>query len=284
MTIKHILFPFDFSRQGQQVASVVQAVARRFEATVTLFSVVLPGFDATPIGLGVRPGEASMEWTRELRSRLDGVLLDELADVTVERVAECGDPAEKITEFAHDHDVDLIMMPTHGIGRFRNLLMGSITAKVLHDVKCPVWTAAHTESQRLHFLPKTILCALDGKSDNEALLRWAAGLAARFDATLRLVHVVRFSTDWPPLESERALQDRLRQESRAQIESIQALAGIEAPLRVIAGEIVSTVADEASHDVDLVLIGRGSINSTLGRLRTHAYGIIQSSPCPVISV
>jgi hypothetical protein len=37
-------------------------------------------------------------------------------------------------------------------------------------------------------------------------------------------------------------------------------------------------------NADLVLIGRGSISSTLGRLRTHAYQIIQRSPCPVISV
>jgi hypothetical protein len=29
--------------------------------------------------------------------------------------------------------VDLIMMPTHGVGTFRSFLVGSVTAKVLHD-------------------------------------------------------------------------------------------------------------------------------------------------------
>jgi hypothetical protein len=46
-------------------------------------------------------------------------------------------------EFAANHHVDLVMMPTHGVGTFRSFLVGSVTAKVLHDANCPVWTAAH---------------------------------------------------------------------------------------------------------------------------------------------
>jgi len=34
----------------------------------------------------------------------------------------------------------------------------------------------------------------------------------------------------------------------------------------------------------LIVIGRGVLQGTLGRLRTHAYGIIRNAPCPVISV
>jgi nucleotide-binding universal stress UspA family protein len=95
MTIKHILFPFDFSPQAQQVARVVQAVARRFDATVTLFSLLPPSFDAIPIGMGVRLGETSMEWTRELKARLDGVLLDDLVGFPLATTWRCcgGAPA-----------------------------------------------------------------------------------------------------------------------------------------------------------------------------------------------
>jgi nucleotide-binding universal stress UspA family protein len=35
---------------------------------------------------------------------------------------------------------------------------------------------------------------------------------------------------------------------------------------------------------DLIVIGRGVLHETLGRLRTHAYGIIRHAPCPVLSV
>jgi nucleotide-binding universal stress UspA family protein len=166
---------------------------------------------------------------------------------------------------------------------FRSLLMGSVTSKVLHDANCPVWTAAHVEIQPSHDLPQTILCALDGSRDNPALLQWTAAFAAAVGATLKLLHVVRSITDWPSLESERAIQDEFRQEARAQIEAMQASAGVQAPLEVVVGEIVPLVSDRAKH-ADLVVIGRGSLSSALGRLRTHAYQIIQRSPCPVISV
>ena len=56
-----------------------------------------------------------------------------------------GDASEVITKYAAEHGTDLIMMPTHGYGVFRGLLLGSVTAKVLHDAVCPVWTAVHVE-------------------------------------------------------------------------------------------------------------------------------------------
>jgi len=282
--IKHILFPYDFSPQGQQVAHFVGAFARRFEARVTLLGVVPPIFDVSQTALYVYDGETTEDWKRALKTRLDGVELEDLDGVKVERVADAGDPAYRITEFAHDRGVDLIMMPTHGLGLFRNLLVGSVTAKVLHDAKCPVWTAAHAETQRVRDLPKSILCALDGTVENPSLLRWAASLATRLGASLRLLHVVPSVTDWPSLESERALQDQFREAARARIEAIQATAGVDAPLRVEVGEVVAGVSEEANQDADLLLIGRGTLSSAMGRLRTHAFGIIQRSPCPVISV
>ena len=43
------------------------------------------------------------------------------------------------------------------------------------------------------------------------------------------------------------------------------------------------VAREA-RSADLVIIGRGVMQETLGRLRTNVYAIIREAPCPVISV
>jgi nucleotide-binding universal stress UspA family protein len=77
----------------------------------------------------------------------------------------------------------------------------------------------------------------------------------------------------------------VRNVARANIDSLQQSAGVTLPLRVAVGRITDTVAEEARQEgADLVLIGRGSLQSPLGRLRTHAYGIIQKSPCPVVSV
>ena len=50
-----------------------------------------------------------------------------------------GDAAKIIVEHAHTKGTDLIVMGTHGFGGFRRMLLGSITAKVLHDARCPVF-------------------------------------------------------------------------------------------------------------------------------------------------
>ena len=44
----------------------------------------------------------------------------------------------------------------------RRFLLGSVTAKVLHNCGCPVWTAAHPEGEAADkFESRNVLCAVD---------------------------------------------------------------------------------------------------------------------------
>ena len=281
----HILFPFDFSTQGVQSAPFVRALAGRLRARITMLSIVPPVFDAMPADLGVRAGNDVRGWTDALQARLDQALVEEFAGLDVERVVDHGDPGFRIVDAARQRGVDLIMMPTHGLGSFRSRLVGSATAKVLHDAECAVWTAAHARQQRTGALPKTVLCAVDGGPGSVDVLKKAASFSASVGAALSLLHVVRPMTDWPALDSERALQDQVTQAACAKISSLRASTGVDAPLLVIVGEIVPAITAHAREEgADLILIGRGVLLTSLGRLRTHAYGIIQQAPCPVLSV
>jgi nucleotide-binding universal stress UspA family protein len=129
------------------------------------------------------------------------------------------------------------------------------------------------------------LCALDGTEKSLALAQWAADFSRQFGATLQFFHVVRTISDWLSLQSEQALQEELRAEARTRIESSLKSAGLNLPLRIAVGEIETTITEEARQEgADLIVLGRGAIHETLGRLRTHVHGIIQRSPCPVLSV
>ncbi len=282
--IRHILFPLDFSAAGMAAIPYVRALATQLHAKVTLFSVVPPAW-VSPPGIVGPPAVGDPEALRV-------ALLENLNNVPVEgleaapaRLTALGDPADMIAQFTRDNAVDLVMIPTHGHGLFRRLLLGSVAAKVLHDVHCPVWTAAHAEKQHSHEMPRKILCAVDGSDNSAALARWAVEFSAQVGASLEIVHAVRKISDWLALESEQALQDELRAESARRVKSLLQSAGVDAPLRVAMGEIVETIAEQAREDgADLIVLGRGAIHETLGRLRTHAHGIIQRSPCPVLSV
>jgi nucleotide-binding universal stress UspA family protein len=285
--IKHILFPFDFSDRGFGAVPFVEAMASRFGAKVTLIGVIQPFYYS---GMG-DPGGPVMfnteEVAGELKARLDGTLVREFAHLSVDRVAELGDPAQVIIDFAHRNDVDLIMMPTHGYGPFRRLLLGSVTAKVLHDAECPVWTATHTEKGPSldHVNPRNIMCAVDTAPASVSLMQWAAGFSQAAGAELRLVHAIPGMEGWPSQQVDQQFEEAMRQEARRQITRLQESVGVVAPLCVAVGGVAYAVQEQARrHAADLVVIGRGVIHESLGRLRTHAYGIIGHAPCPVLSV
>jgi nucleotide-binding universal stress UspA family protein len=285
--IKHILFPIDFSDRCCAAAPFVQAMASRYEAKVTLISIAQPIYYA---GMGDPGGPVVFDtdtMITDLKERLESSLTREFAQLQVSRIAEIGDPAQVITRFARSAGVDLIMMPTHSYGPFRRLLLGSVTAKVLHDSECVVWTAAHVEERpcRDHLACRNILCAVDGTPANVPLMRWAGSLAGDLGASLRLVHVITAAERSSQHSFDPGHDNDLREAAERTILQLQEAANINVPICIVAGNVAEAVQEEARrHDADLVVIGRGTLHEGLGRLRAHSYAIIRQSPCPVLSV
>ena len=187
---ENILFPVEFSQRDEAAATFVLSMAQRYHARVVLLNVLQP---PPPIyaGMGaVYPEAFDYEGAiGDLKIDLAKFAADQLPKVDVDCVVETGDPARSISEYACNHacnnGVDLIAMPTHGYGAFRRALLGSVTAKVLHDSVLPVWTSAHAPepSHRAHPKPRRILCAVDLKPESRHTLEVAIALATDADAT-----------------------------------------------------------------------------------------------------
>jgi nucleotide-binding universal stress UspA family protein len=236
-------------------------------------------------GPQLRKGDDAAGWIRNLQVRLDAALTQEFVGLRVDRIAACGDPALKIVEFTRASSADLIALPTHGVSAFRALTIGSVTASVLRDAPCAVWTATHAETQTAVPLPRTVLCAVDDSPCAVATAQRAQSIARRFDARLTLLHVVEQVSDLTWLESERRLQDHVRDEAREHLATQMRASGVDSLLRVAVGSVVETAAEEAKREqADLMIIGRGLAAEPFGRWRTHVFGIVQRSPCPVLTV
>ena len=71
---------------------------------------------------------------------------------SIETAIEEGRPSLKIVEYARDHDVDMIVMGTHGRGPVAHFFLGSVAENVVRSADCPVLTV-RGESQVRTNLP-----------------------------------------------------------------------------------------------------------------------------------
>jgi nucleotide-binding universal stress UspA family protein len=203
--------------------------------------------------------------------------------VKIRRVLADGDPAGRIVGFAQDEKAGLIVMPTHGYGPFRRFILGSVTAKVLHDADCPVLTGVHMEDapglETMSF--RTVVCAVDLGPQSRKAACWAAHLAAGCGARLTLTHAVPSIESKPGEYFDQELAGELAQGALQELEKLREGLEVEPELKVEHGDppVCQTAAG-----ADLLVIGRGSAGGVFGRLRTNAYAIIRQSPCPVASV
>jgi hypothetical protein len=85
-------------------------------------------------------------------------------------------------------DAPLIMIPTRGHTRFRQLLLGSVTTAVLHDALCPVWTNVHKQGSDPPLDGyRSIVCAVDLGPHTPHVLHAAQEFSAHLKAALHVV-------------------------------------------------------------------------------------------------
>ena len=286
LAFQKILFPIDLSDSCTAAAPLVEAMAKKFQAQVTLLHILeMPPTYATDWY-----GYMALIDTDAIRdariNEVNSYLTDRFKGLDVHRLVLEGDAASLITNYAQEHGMDLIMMPTHGYGAFRSLLLGSVTAKVLHDAACPVWTGVHMEESPAPSAGfANVMCAVDLNEASVETMRFASRLAENFHAKLWLMHAVPGPEAGPERYFDADLQTYLQNEARRTIEKMKETAGIQAQLCLGTGDVSHLVREAALHHAaDLLVIGRGHASRTLGRLRTNTYSIIRQSPCPVISV
>ena len=285
--INRILFPVDFSPRCARASSAVRAVAGQFKAKLSLLNSI----GSAPVYQIVFPDQMYTALRNQLRaaaaSAMQKFVERNFSDFPVQPVIEEDEPSEAILAHAQKSKADLIMMPTHGYGPFRRFLIGSVTAKVLHGALCPVWTSTHASGARVvapgHY--KNILCAADSSSDAVPLLRWACWLARRYEATLKLVHVIPAMDETSRNPGEKRLREYLRERAESAFKEILDQAGLRCEVLLRGGSLLERLALTARQQrAVLVIIGRGQLRKNLGRLRTNTLAIVSQSPCPVISV
>lgn len=132
----------DGSRSVQRAIGVALDLADRFDATVHALFVVDTGDvkaapdavrDALRDALQER-GEAAIE---EVAERATGEVIPVIRE---------GRPPQVISEYAREHDVDLVAMGTRGRHGENRFLIGSVAERVVRTCPVPVLTVRQLES------------------------------------------------------------------------------------------------------------------------------------------
>ena len=134
-----ILAPTDLSNLSRPALRYALELALERKAAVIVYRVISE--DSDWLGSDDRLNPANALLTQE-RERLHAFMTEHFADlidkVELTEIVEAGVPYSKIVEKAQSENADVIVMSTHGRTGFQQVLLGSVTAKVVARAGCPV--------------------------------------------------------------------------------------------------------------------------------------------------
>lgn len=208
---KHFLAPFDGSPLAECVLPHTIALARAFQAQVTLLRVLAlpqPGTPVDAFGWQIEKAEAEA-YLGNLAMRL------QIAGVATETVVMVGQPTDSVIDYVNDHQIDLLILSSHGENGVTDWHMGSVVQKILLRSRVSsllVRANESIETGQTDLRYQHLLAPLDGSLRATHVLPFVSTLARYYDSRLLLVHVLS-KPDMPrhmPLSpADKALTEQL---------------------------------------------------------------------------
>ncbi|RMH11200.1 MAG: universal stress protein [Gemmatimonadetes bacterium] len=295
MLTRCILVPLDGSAFSETALPWAFHIAKAWDAGVEVATVHEPvptlDYDLWE--------KASREWTDHYVKRVRERIA-ETVGLQVDGSVLAGSVPEALERLVEEHDVDLVVMATHGRGPLSRAWLGSTADAFVRHTKAPV-LLVRPESEDVEVdlaarpTIRHILVPLDGSREAEAVLEWARALAAVDGGRITLLRVFpypeEFASAYLPhtVQINTELLDEGRQRAREYIEAEVA------KLRDQGYEVDGDVVVDSSpaqgivhwageHPVDVIAMathGRGGVSRLL--LGSVTDKVLRSAHIPVLA-
>ena len=289
IALKNILFATDFSPCSNAALPYALSVARRYGATL-LAAHVMPT-ESDMLFMSPENWSAAAE---EEDKRIQGCieqLESQLHGLPHGVLTPRGKVSDALAQIIEGHDIDLLVLGSHGRSGIRKLVMGSVAEEIFRRAACPVISVGSNVSRKPDREAEfhRILFATDFSPESLAALPFAISLAEEDVAQLALLHVaVQPAVGIVDREAVTAsLVRRLREliptEAKpwCDAECLVEFGGRFVPP---AERILEVAEDRAA---DLIVLGVRRVHSNL-RLVTHLASttdqILTQAGCPVLTV
>ena len=136
--LSKILVPADGSENSLRALDHAIYLAKKIGSNITAMNVI-----ENPPTVYVESQKLLNNLLANFRAESAKILdkckqIAEKSDVKIETVIGEGDAASNIVGYAQKGDFDTIIIGGRGLGRFKEMVLGSVSNKVLHHAKCSV--------------------------------------------------------------------------------------------------------------------------------------------------
>ena len=143
-----VLLPTDGSDAVRPAVETALDIAETYDATLHVLFIVDQPVSVSGTGEGFSGLDNLLNALEEEGHQATDAVVDQAKDSNIETTAAVrrGNPHDDILTYATEHDIDLIVMGTHGRTGVKRALLGSVTEDVVRHSEVPVLTV-HREPE-----------------------------------------------------------------------------------------------------------------------------------------
>lgn len=294
--LKKILCATDFSDFSNHTLRYGVSLAREFGAKLYVCHVIDLPSAAIYGEITLDHAELQNRFMADVQEQLDRLIGGQPIDW--EPLIETGRPVDKINAMVGKRKIDLVIAATHGRSGLKRLLLGSVTERLMHTLRCPLLIVNWSEHEFVspeasEIRLQRILVACDFSPDSRLAFEYGLSLAQEFQSELHLVHVIEppvykdfvTSAHEPGEDVQQVLYDRLNEKLTGMVPA-EALNWCRLTTTLLSGNSFEELREYAvKHDVDLIALGiRGHSLVETMLVGSTTDRVVRSAPCPVLTV
>ncbi len=285
VSLTKILVTTDFSEVSDHALDYAIALARRYDARIYLTHVITPDpFQFAEPQLA----QATYEKVRQAAEEgmTDILISGKLRGLPHEVLLEEGNVWPTIEKLCVEHEIDLIVVGTHGRGKVQKILIGSVAEEIFRQADCAVLTVGPSvkgeTTREVEF--NNILFATDFGPGAEKAAAHAFSLAQEHGARLTLLHVIESAAAYT--EESVSRQKEINIVRMKQLMPKGSENWCKPEFHVTFGAAVEEILLGARENkADLIIMGAKARKSLAGHVPlTIAYNVVTKAHCPVLTV